>query len=51
MVVVHQTSAVLVLVALTLILQSVGMAALIQWAKAHLSRGFTDLERCVPPCW
>ena len=39
MVVVHQTSAVLVLVTLTLILQSAGMAALIQWAKAHLSRG------------
>jgi voltage-gated potassium channel len=39
MVVVHQTSAVLVLVTLTLILQSAGMAALIQWVKAHLSRG------------
>jgi hypothetical protein len=39
MVVVHQTSAVLVLLTLTLILQSAGMAALIQWAKAHLSRG------------
>jgi voltage-gated potassium channel len=37
MVVVHQTSAALVLVTLTLILQSAGMAALIQWAKAHLS--------------
>jgi voltage-gated potassium channel len=37
MLVVHQTSAALVLVALTLILQSAGMAALIQWTKAHLS--------------
>jgi voltage-gated potassium channel len=39
MVVVHQTSAALVLVALTLILQGAGMAALIQWAKTHLSSG------------
>jgi voltage-gated potassium channel len=37
MVAAHQTSAALVLVTLTLILQSAGMAALIQWAKAHLS--------------
>jgi voltage-gated potassium channel len=39
MVVVHQISAALVLVTLTLILQSAGMAALIQWTKAHLSSG------------
>ena len=38
MVVVHQTSAALVLVTLTLILQGAGMAVLIQWVKAHLSR-------------
>jgi voltage-gated potassium channel len=42
MVVVHHTSAMLVLVTLTLILHSAGMAALIQWAKAHLSR---DIHR------
>jgi hypothetical protein len=39
MIVVHQAPAVLILVTLTLILQSAGMAALIQWVKAHLSRG------------
>jgi voltage-gated potassium channel len=39
MVVVHEASAVLVLITPTLILQSAGMAVLIQWAKAHLSRG------------
>ena len=39
MVAVRQSSAMLVLVTLTLILQSPGMAALTQWAKAHLSRG------------
>jgi voltage-gated potassium channel len=38
MIFVHQASAVLVLVTLTLVLQSVGMSALIQWAKAHLPR-------------
>src|SRR5271165_5827378 len=38
MVLIHETSALLVLIALTLILQSTGMAALIQWAKAHLPR-------------
>jgi voltage-gated potassium channel len=38
MVAVHQTSAALLLVTLTLIVQSAGMAALIQWAKAHLSK-------------
>jgi voltage-gated potassium channel len=39
MIVVHQTPAALILVTLTLVLQSAGMAALIQWVKAHLSRG------------
>ena len=33
-----ETFVLLVLLALTLILQSTGMAALIQWAKAHLPR-------------
>jgi hypothetical protein len=42
MVVVHYTSAMLVLVTLTLILHSAGMAGLIQWPKAHLSR---DIHR------
>jgi voltage-gated potassium channel len=39
MVVVHQTTAASVLVILTLILQGAGMAVLIQWVNAHLSRG------------
>jgi voltage-gated potassium channel len=39
MVVVHQTTAALVLVILTLILQGAGMAFLIQWVNAHLSKG------------
>jgi voltage-gated potassium channel len=38
MVFIHEASAVLVLLALTLLLQSTGMAALIQWAKVHLPR-------------
>jgi voltage-gated potassium channel len=37
MVVVHQTTAALVLVILTLILQGAGLAALIRWVNAHLS--------------
>jgi voltage-gated potassium channel len=36
MVFVHQASTMIVLVTLTLVLQSAGMAALIQWARAHL---------------
>jgi voltage-gated potassium channel len=40
MVFVHQSSAVLVLLTLTLILQGAGMAALIQWAKGHLPKSF-----------
>jgi voltage-gated potassium channel len=39
MVVVHQTTAALVLVILTLILQGAGIAVLIRWVNAHLSRG------------
>jgi voltage-gated potassium channel len=39
MIVVHQASAVLILVTLTLVSQSAGMAALIEWVKAHLFRG------------
>lgn len=38
MVFIHEASAVLVLLTLTLTLQSTGMAALIHWAKAHLPR-------------
>src|SRR5271165_5899821 len=38
MVFIHQSSAVLVLLTLTLILQSAGMAALIQWTKGHLPK-------------
>jgi hypothetical protein len=38
MVVVYQIAAALVLVILTLVLQGTGMAVLIQWIKAHLSR-------------
>jgi hypothetical protein len=52
MVVVHQTSATLVLVTLMLILRSAGMAALIQGAKAHLSQEYSlNLGLCVRPCW
>ena len=36
---VHQACAAFVLVTLTLLLQSAGMAALIQWAKTHLVDG------------
>ena len=43
MVVVHQTTAALVLVIFTLILQGAGMAVLIQWVNAHLSRGIHRL--------
>jgi voltage-gated potassium channel len=39
MVAVHQISVALVLVTLTLVLQSAGTAALIEWIKAHLSGG------------
>jgi voltage-gated potassium channel len=38
MVFVHQACPTIVLVTLTLVLQSAGMAALIQWARAHLPR-------------
>jgi voltage-gated potassium channel len=38
MVFVHQACSTIALVTLTLVLQSAGMAALIQWAKAHLPR-------------
>jgi voltage-gated potassium channel len=38
MVFVHQACTTIVLVTLTLVLQSAGMAALIEWAKAHLPR-------------
>ena len=38
MIFLHEASAVLVLLTLTLILQSAGMAALIEWAKAHLQK-------------
>ena len=35
---VHQACATIFLVTLTLVLQSAGMAALIEWARAHLPR-------------
>jgi voltage-gated potassium channel len=38
MVFVHQACTAIVLITLTLVLQSAGMAALIEWAKAHLPR-------------
>jgi hypothetical protein len=41
----------LVLVILTLIFQSAGMAVLIQWPRLTYPGVFTDLERCVPLCW
>jgi hypothetical protein len=39
MVFVHQACATIVLVTLTLVLQSAGVAALIQWVRAHLPSG------------
>lgn len=38
MVFVHQACTTIVLITLTLVFQSAGMAALIQWARAHLPR-------------
>jgi len=38
MVFVHETYAAIILVTLTVVMQSVGMAFLIQWARAHLSK-------------
>jgi voltage-gated potassium channel len=43
MVFVHQASTAIVLVTLTLSLQSAGMAGLIQWARTHLPRGIHRL--------
>jgi voltage-gated potassium channel len=40
---VHQAGTAIVLVTLTLVLQSAGMAGLIQWAKEHLPRGLHRL--------
>lgn len=40
---VYQACATIVLVTLTLVLQSAGMAALIQWARAHLPRAIHRL--------
>ena len=45
MVFVHQSSAVLVLLALTLVLQSAGLAALIDWTRRHLSRSLRQFGR------
>ncbi len=42
---VHQGWAAVVLVTLTLVLQSAGMAILIQWLKAHLAEGIHRLDR------
>ncbi len=44
MVFVRQGFAAIVLVTLTLVLQSAGMAVLIQWAKAHIARGIHQLD-------
>jgi voltage-gated potassium channel len=43
MVFVHQACTTIVLVTLTLVLQSAGMAALIEWARAHLPRAIHRL--------
>jgi voltage-gated potassium channel len=43
MVLVHQACTTIVLVTLTLVLQSAGMAALIEWARAHLPRAIHRL--------
>ena len=45
MVFVHQTFAVLVLLAITLIVQSAGLAALIQWTKSHLPKSLRQFGR------
>lgn len=45
MVFVHQSSAVLVLLTLTLIVQSAGLAALIDWTKGHLPRSLRQFGR------
>lgn len=45
MVFVHQSSAVLVLLTLTLILQSAGLAALIDWTKGHLPKSLHQFGR------
>jgi len=42
---VHQGWAAVVLVTFTLVLQSAGMAILIQWLKAHLAEGVHRLDR------
>ena len=47
---VHESCALLALLGLTLILHSVGTAALIDWAKAHLHGSSTSSDPCVPPC-
>ena len=39
----HQTYTAIILVTLTLIIQSAGMAALIQWLKAHFPKGIYHL--------
>jgi voltage-gated potassium channel len=41
----HQAAAAVALIALTLSLQSAGMAALIDWARDHLERGMYGLGR------
>ena len=43
MVFVHEACTTIVLVTLTLVLQSAGMAALIEWARAHLPRALHRL--------
>jgi voltage-gated potassium channel len=45
MVFIHQAGTAIALVMLTLVLQSAGMAALIQWAKAHLPKGLHRSSR------